>query len=190
MRTIATGRLPLLRLFSTLLIDPEKGEEQAQGLVCVWAFDVSIFERFSSLPGSKLLAARSSRVAPAAQEENLWQTSAVIVQWEALQPILGAISTPRVPIPRLSLRDTSSHFAAIAVVPTRVPIGFCKRSRRLLSLEHERSAFSGNLPNPGAARKVPAIVDVISPYHSLTAKKAFNLNSLHRSHSSSRFAMM
>ena len=40
-----------------------------------------------------------------------------------------------------SATTISSHFAAIAVVPTRVPIGFCKRSRRLLHLEHERSPF-------------------------------------------------
>jgi hypothetical protein len=67
------------------------------------------------------------------------------VQWGALHRILGDISTPRVPILRFSLRETSSHFAAIAVVPTRVPIGFCKRSRRLLQFEHEGAAFSGGI---------------------------------------------
>jgi hypothetical protein len=34
---------------------------------------------------------------------------------------------------------------AIAVVPTRVPIAFCKRSRRRLHLEHERAVFSGGV---------------------------------------------
>jgi hypothetical protein len=67
--------------------------------------------------------------------------------------ILGDISTPHVRILRFSLRETSSHFAAIVVVPTRVPIGFCKRSRRLLHFEHERAAFSGGvLPLESASR--------------------------------------
>src|SRR5579864_3191452 len=106
---------------------------------------VSIFERFSFLHGSKLLLPEVRGPLPPPKRRTSWQTSAFIVQWEARHRMLGDISTPRVPTPRFSLRETSSHFAAIAVVPTRVPIGFCKRSRRLLHLEHER-AFSGGVP--------------------------------------------
>ena len=109
------------------------------------AVHLSSFEQLSSLHGSRLLLSNSSRAAPAAKRRTSWQTSGFIVQWEALHRILGYISTPRVSIPRFSLRETSSHFAAIAVVPTRVPIGFCKRSRQLLHFEHEPSAFSGGV---------------------------------------------
>ena len=111
-----------------------------------WAVHVSIFERFSSLHGSKLLLPEVRGSLPRPKRRTSWQTSAFIVQWEALHRILGDISTPRVPIPRFSLRETSSHFAAIAVVPTRVPIGFCKRSRRS---EHEVSRRSPRMGWPG-----------------------------------------
>jgi hypothetical protein len=95
---------------------------------------------------SKLLLPSISRVAPERPKRRAsWQTSGFIVQWGALHRILGDISTPRVPILRFSRRETSSHFAAIPVVPTRAPIGFCKRSRRQLHFEHERAAFSGGV---------------------------------------------
>jgi hypothetical protein len=90
---------------------------------------VSTFERFSSLLGSKLLLPQVRGSLRQPKRGTSWQTSAFIVQWEALHRILGDISTRRVHIPRFSLREKSSHFAAIALVPTRVPIGFCKRSR-------------------------------------------------------------
>ena len=73
-----------------------------------------------------------------------WQTSACIVRWEALHRILGDISTPRVPTPRFSLRETSSHFAAIVLVPTGVPIGCCKRSRQMLTWSECPRAMRGS----------------------------------------------
>jgi len=96
---------------------------------------VSIFEQFSSLHGYTLLLPEVRGAFPQPKRRASWQTSAFIVQWEALHWILGDISTPRAPIPRFSIRETSSHFAVIAVVPTKVPIGFCKKITTTDALE-------------------------------------------------------
>ena len=50
------------------------------------------------------------------------------MQSEAPHRILGDTDTRHVPIPRFSKRGTSWHLAPIAVVPTKAPIGLCKRN--------------------------------------------------------------
>jgi hypothetical protein len=90
-----------------------------------------------------------------------WQTSGLIVQWEVLHRLLGHICTPRVTISRFSLRETSSHFATIQVVPTRVPIGFCKRSRQLLEFNHGSCQ-----QNPGSGGRRPRNCPAIAARHS------------------------
>ena len=53
-----------------------------------------------------------------------WQPEAIIEQLRAPHRIRGAISTRHVPIPRLSTRETSFHFAPNTVVPIGVRTGF------------------------------------------------------------------
>lgn len=115
---------------------------------------VSILEQFSPLHGSTLLLPEVRGAFPQPKRRALWQTSTFIVRWEALHWIPGDISTRRAPTPRFSRRETSSHFAPIAVVPTRVPIGFCKKITAIDVLEGINTSdfFRGVLTRP----QVPA----------------------------------